>query len=115
MSESKKNNNDFSNLLLNINGIFVRPYYVDDYIKFSYELDEYLCSKYPEFYAGLQLYQSKEDKSCFTVVAAYYDVPCICKEVRKIREDIEEIYNDIWRNNLKRISILYFCDELRIF
>ncbi len=114
MGEKKKDKRDFCNLLFNVNEIFVRPCFIGDYIKFSRELDEYLCCKYPEFYAGLQLYQSKEDKCRFTVVAAYYESPHICKEAKKIGEDIAEIYKDIWRNNIKRVSILSFREEIRL-
>lgn len=108
------NSSEFCDLLFNVNEIFVRPCSVHDYIKFSHELDEYLCSKYSDYYAGLQLYQSKINECRFTIVAAYYDVPYICREVWKISEDIEEIYTDIWRNNVKRVSILSFCEEIRL-
>ncbi len=114
MIEAKRNKNDFCNLLLNVDEIFVRPCFVDDYIKFSHELDEYLCCKYSEFYAGLQLYQSQEDKCRFTIVMAFYEVPCICHEVEKIMKDIDEIYKETWRNNIKRVCILSFLEEKRI-
>ncbi|WP_049762306.1 hypothetical protein [Lachnoclostridium phytofermentans] len=114
MNNFIRNRRDFDNLLLNMDRIFVRPCYINAYIKFSHELNEYLFCKYPEFYAGLQLYQSKEEKSRFTVFTAYYEVPNIYKEIEKICEDIDEIYKDVWRNNIKRECIFSFRDNIRI-
>lgn len=114
MYDSRRNRRDFNNLLFNVDKIFVRPCYIASYIKFSRELDEYLLCKYPEFYAGLQLYQSKEEESRFTVIAAYYNVPGIYIKIEKICEDIEEIYKDVWRNNIKRECIFTFRNNIRI-
>ncbi|HCL02055.1 MAG TPA: hypothetical protein DHW61_06490 [Lachnoclostridium phytofermentans] len=111
---SRRNKGDFYNLLFNVDKIFVRPCYIDAYIKFSHELNEYLFCKYPEFYAGLQLYQSKEEESRFTVITAYYDVRNIYREIEKICKDIDEIYKDVWRDNIRRECIFTFCNNIRI-
>lgn len=114
MCEANRNRREFCNLLFNVNEIYVRPCYIDEYIRFSHELDEYLCCKYSEFYAGLQLYQSKEDKCKFTVIAAYYEVPGICQEARKIVDEIGNIYESYWCGCLKRENVFTFLEQRRI-
>lgn len=108
------NKRNFYNLLFNVNQIYVEPELIDEYIKFSHKLNNYLFTKYSRYYAGLQLYQSKEDKCQFTVIAAYYNIPNICEYASQIGAEIASIYEYVWGDNVSRESSFYFCDAKRI-
>ena len=114
MQECKRKNRDFYNLLFNVNQINVTPNCINEYIKFSHELNHYLSCKYPEYYAGLQLYQSNTNRCCFTVIAAYYDVPNVYEKSKMIGDEISTIYDCVWGCKVKRSSIFTFRDNCRI-
>ncbi len=99
--------------LFNINKILVADCFVDDYIRFSYELNENLICKYAEYYAGLQLYQFDYNK--FTVVAGYYDICGLYDRMPEIEKYIKYQYYETFDGFVNREKILDFRKSKRIF
>ncbi|GAA0076530.1 hypothetical protein UT300005_09080 [Clostridium sp. CTA-5] len=100
--------------LYNVNKILVKPGLECLYKKFSKKLNKYLLKKYPEYYAGLQLYESNKYCNEFYVIARYNDVCGIYQAITKIRNDIERIYNNVWDSSVKRTSIFAFSNYKRV-
>ena len=100
-------------MIFNVNKILVADCFVEDYIKFSYELNECLLRKYGLYYAGLQLYQYDYNK--FTVVAGYFDICGLYEIMPQIENYIEKQYNETFDGFIKREKILDFRKSKRIF
>lgn len=100
--------------LYNVNEIGVQRGSEQAYIRFSKRLDKYLRGRYGRYYTGLQLYQNKRDSTLFYVIAAYRDVPGIEIAAARIGNQISEIYDRVWGDEVQRISVFRFLDYTRI-
>ncbi|MBQ3584275.1 MAG: hypothetical protein IJA27_06140 [Lachnospiraceae bacterium] len=101
------------NYYFNVNQIVVAECFVDDYKKFSYELNEHLIYNYETYYAGLQLYQYDYNK--FTVVAVYYDICGLQEKMAEIEKYIAYQYEETFHGFVSRKKILDFQNNKRIF
>ena len=102
------------NILYNVNKVIVEPSLECSYIDFSKHLNEYLLSKYNKYYAGLQLYQNNDRPTVFYVVASYKCVPGLFKVAPLIGNQISKIYDRVWDNTVKRISVFSFLTSTRV-
>lgn len=100
--------------LYNVNQIIVQRGSEKKYIKFSKKLNKYLEEKYKRYYTGLQLYQNNTDPTLFYVIAAYKDVRGIEAAAVEIGNKISRIYDDVWGDQVQRISVFRFLDYTRI-
>ena len=100
--------------LYNVNRIVVPRESEQEYIQFSKTLNRYLREKYKKYYITLQLYQSNQDSTLFYVIAAYWDVPGVEIAAVQIGNEIGEIYDYVWDDEVQRISIFRFLDYTRV-
>ena len=100
-------------MLFNVNKILVADCFVEEYIRFSYELNEDLLCKYTRYYAGLQLYQYDYNK--FSVVVGYYDIYGLYDIISKIEKYIDNQYDDTFNGFINRDKVLDFRKYKRIY
>lgn len=101
--------------LYNVNRIIVKPCYVDEYLVFTRQLDEYLTRNYGGYYAGNQLYRSKENCSEFFIVARYNDLFGLDKVTAPIQKYVEQQYDKTFGDNVIRKSVFSYSDTTRLY
>lgn len=104
---------DYVDILYNVNEIIVDLGLEKPYKEFSCNLNNYLLTKYDEYYLGLQLYENNDKQNHFYVVASYdndFDLDWI---IRDIQKDISNAYDYKWGSTVKRISLFSFITNTR--